>query len=231
MKKNLIKASFLLAFSMMTFFISAQENQISESLDPVTGFPEITYKPYCAVNWGASLAFVTRIQKQTERSNFVLKDKMAGAFVELQTGNMKPVNSLLRLSAFYPYSTKFNDVPQAFKQTLTYGVDIFYAPIMETDMWHYIRIKFGPGLHFLYQLTDDWNYIHLGGGALLGIELPLSKGWTVLMDGIATYDYANLGSNRKMMHIDYSWDYQIEIGARYSKKMKNNYSYIDSRKK
>ncbi len=242
MIKKAIFVFMMISFSTLIF---SQEIEVSKEVDeeisskkekqedihPVTGFPQIKSVPFVVFNEGVAFSNVTRIQLQKERSNFVLNDSLLGAYFELQTQNMKPIDSILRVAIFYPLETTFNSVPQQIKQPLTYAFDMFFIPYFESDMWNYVRIKFGPGFHFLYQLTDDWNYVHLGAGALLGVALPVTRGWTVMVDGLASYDYANLGSNRRMMSLDHSWTYQIQAGVRYSKKKSNKYSYIDSKKK
>ena len=212
-------------------FVSGHALHAQEQLDPNTGFPVINPKPFIIFNEGVSWASVTRIQKQDSRSNFVFRDDMIGAFFGIQTKNMQPCNSIVRIAAYYPYHHTFNEVPQDSMQTILYGCDIFAAPLFETDMWKYVRIHFAPGIHFLYQLSDNWNYIDLGLGAQLGLELPVAWHWTILVNGFATADYGNLGSNKNMMPFDYCWEYQLELGLRYSRKAPNEFSYINSKKR
>ncbi|HBD68976.1 MAG TPA: hypothetical protein DC014_06845, partial [Treponema sp.] len=81
-----------------------------------------------------------------------------------------------------------------------------------------------------YQLSDNWHYMSLGAGVMLGTELPLSRRWTILINAFGSFDYANLGTNAQMFPFDLSWQYQVSLGVRYSKKKPNIYSYITSRK-
>lgn len=208
----------------------AGENE-SAAINPKTGFPEIEAKPFVIFNEGAAFANVTRIEKQSGRSNFVWQNSMLGAFFEVQSKNMRPLNSLIRVAAFYPFACKFNKVPQVQKQTILYAFDLFAGPIVETDMWKYVRIKLSTGLHYMYQLSDEYHLHYLGVGFLAGLELPVSAGWTVLVDGIFDLDYPNFGTNRMMQPFDLSWQYHLNAGVRYSKKARNTYSYIRQRQK
>ena len=202
-----------------------------EDLNPKTGFPNITEKPFVVFDYGLSAAWVTRIQKQTGRSNFVFEHMLAGLYVTMETVNIKPCDSILRLAAYYPLAYTFNDVPQIAKQPILYAADLAFMPLFRADMWNYVKINFAPGLHVFYQLTDDWHYIQAGVIGMLGVELPIAKRWTILANGLASFDYANLGSNRDMFPIDWAWTYQVSLGVRYSKKKENKYSYIGSKKK
>lgn len=215
----------LLIFTFALFFpVCAQE------INPKTGFPEITEKPFVTFDYGLASSWVTRLQFQEGRSNFAFENMLVGAYFDMHLENMKPCNSMIRIAAYYPLINTFNKVPQVSTQIILYGFDAFFAPVFEADMWKYVRIEFAPGIHFLYQLSDNWHYMSLGGGALLGTELPLAKRWTILINAIATFDYANLGTNAQMFPFDLSWQYQVSLGVRYSKKKPNTYSYITSRK-
>ncbi len=191
-----------------------------------TGFPRIKAKPFIMFNEGFAAAQVTRIQTVSGRSNFVWQNDMIGAFFQIQTRNMKPVNSVIRTSVFYPIYNTFNDVKQYPKQTVLYAFDLFAGPIIETDMWKYVRLKFGLGLHYMYQLSDEYHLNYLGGGALAGLELPIEPRWSILLDGTFSFDYPNFGTNRLVQPYDYSWQYQLNLGVRCSVKGKNKYSYI-----
>ena len=67
---------------------------------------------------------------------------------------------------------------------------------------------------------------YLGGGALAGLELPIEPRWSILLDGTFSFDYPNFGTNSLVQPYDYSWQYQLNLGVRYSVKGKNRYSYI-----
>lgn len=205
---------------------SDDHNDTNVEINEKTGFPKIKAKPFVMFNEGIAMAQVTRIQTVSGRSNFVWQNDMIGAFFQIQTRNMKPLNSVIRTSVFYPFYNKFNGVKQFPKQTILYAFDLFAGPILETDMWKYVRLKFGLGLHYMYQLSDEYHLHYLGGGALAGLELPIEPRWTILLDGTFSFDYPNLGTNRLVQPYDYSWQYQLNLGVRYSVKGKNRYSYI-----
>ena len=234
MKNKYVLTILLLIFtgSFLTAQSYTQESQEQEEdINLKTGFPEIKEKPYIIFDEGIAFSQITRIEVQDSRSNFVREDYLIGAYWGFQTRNMKPVDSILLFSAYYPFYHTFNGMKQSAKQVLLYAFDIFYAPLFETDMWKYVRIKFAPGPHTMYQLTDEYHMVYFGIAFLLGAELPLSKYWTILTDGFLTVDYANLGSNRKIQPFDYSWQYRLNVGIRYSKRDENQFSYINSRKK
>lgn len=232
------KIFLIFAFAFLLFPVICQETNFFETstaeekddpnveINEKTGFPRIKAKPFVMFNEGFAAAQVTRIQTVSGRSNFVWQNDFIGAFFQIQTRNMKPLNSVIRTSVFYPFYNTFNDVKQFPKQTVLYAFDLFAGPILETDMWKYVRLKFGLGLHYMYQLSDEYHLHYLGGGALAGLELPVESRWSVLLDGTFSFDYPNFGTNSLVQPYDYSWQYQLNLGVRYSVKGKNKYSYI-----
>ena len=226
--KRIPLLAFLVILPLLPVF--SQNAESSEELDPVTGFPVIKEKPYLMFDWGAAVNYNTRIKFQEKRSNFVMKDMMVGAYFTMETVNIKPLDSITRIAAYYPLSGTFNGVPQVSAQVLLYSFDLIFAPLFRLDMWNYVGINIAPGLHFMYQLTDEFHYMQLGAAVLAGLEFPVFEKWTFLVNGVFALDYPNLGSNRDMFPISLAWDYQISIGARYSKKGANKYSYVKSRK-
>lgn len=245
MKMNFNKLKKTSAFLLFLFFglnfLNAEESDILKTeqqdstkketeINPRTGFPEITKKPFVMFNEGFSFAQVTRIEKMENRSNFVRENYLAGLYFGIQTENMMPVNSMIRISAFYPVYNTFNGMQQFSKQTILYAFDLFAGPMIQTDMWKYIRLNFAGGLHYMYQLTDEYHMHYLGLGALAGCELPVAKRWTILLNGLFTLDYPNFGTNRLVQPFSYAWQYHLELGLRYSKRGENKYSYIRSRK-
>lgn len=232
------KIFLIFAFAFLLFPVICQETNLFETstaeekddpnveINEKTGFQRIKAKPFVMFNEGFAAAQVTRIQTVSGRSNFVWQNDFIGAFFQIQTRNMKPLNSVIRTSVFYPFYNTFNDVKQFPKQTVLYAFDLFAGPILETDMWKYVRLKFGLGLHYMYQLSDEYHLHYLGGGALAGLELPVESRWSVLLDGTFSFDYPNFGTNSLVQPYDYSWQYQLNLGVRYSVKGKNKYSYI-----
>lgn len=221
---------FLIFFFICSIFIFASDTESTENesvlLDEITGFPVLEKKPFLVFNEGVTSAWVTRIQKQTGKSNYVLTDNLIGLYYGITTRNMMPVDSTVRLCAFYPLSQTFNKVPQVQKQVLRYAFDLSAGTVFQSNMWNYVRINFTPMLHAFYQLNDRFHYVDFGLRAELGTEFPLSKGWTILLDGNISLDYGNLGSNKNMEPYDIVYQYQLLLGVRYSKKDINKYSYI-----
>ena len=234
---------FIILLSGIFSFSFSQENQdLSENLktetstaegeeNPKTGFPVIKQTPFVIFNYGLSSSLVTRLEKMDDRSNFVYQNSLIGAFVTMQTVNIQPVNNYTRLAFYYPVANTFNGMKQKSKQIILGAVDAFWGPMFESDMWKYGFITAAAGPHFMYQMTDEYNFLYFGLGLLADVELPVAKYWTIIANGIFSFDYANLGSNRNIQPFDYSWNYQIDVGFRYSKKAANKYSYIDSKKK
>lgn len=220
-------------FVFFSFFLFAQEEVPSqeENLDPLTGFPVIEDKPFVVYNEGLATSWVTRVMKQSGRSNFVFSDFLAGAYFGITARNMEPMDLTVRLTAYYPLSSKFNGHPQVSSSPLHYALDLYVAPTLRLTMWNYVYINLSGGLHFFFQNSERWNYIDLGIGGLAGLELPLSRRWTILIDGIASYDYGNFGTNRNLEPYNHVWQYQLSLGVRYSRAGENQYSYIDSRRK
>lgn len=224
---------FLFALQGWSQAESAAENSTvsSENINPKTGFPMIKEKPFVAFDEGLSFATVTRLEKQSGRSNYVWNDHLIGAYFAMQTDNMRPCNSIIKISAYYPYKHYFNNMEQFAKQTVLYAFDLFAGPIIEADMWKYVGLKFGAGLHYMYQLSDEYHYHYVGLGILTGIELPVAHRWTILLNGSFNLDYPNLGTNGGIQPLDLSWQYHFDLGVRYSRKMTNKYSYVRQIKK
>ena len=146
--------------------------------------------------------------------------------LQTDVSTLQPVDSLLRIAVYYPFKHTFNGMDQKATQPILYAFDVYYGPFFQTDMWKYVYINFSFGPHFLYELSDEYHHIQLGGAVLLGLELPVLKRWTVINNGIFAVDYGNIGSNRAIAPYDFVWQYQLELGCRYSKRKQNRYTYI-----
>ncbi|MCR5045654.1 MAG: hypothetical protein K6A42_03660, partial [Treponema sp.] len=127
---------------------------------------------------------------------------------------------------YYPYAYTFNKVKQVTKQTLLYNFDLFTGVKFSMNFWDWVTVSAKPGAHLLYQLHDQWHYVHIGAGLGLEAEAPISSRWSFNIGGIWTWDNANIGSNRRMRPFDYSWEYQAQIGFRYSKNKLNIKSFV-----
>ncbi|MCM1320753.1 MAG: hypothetical protein NC041_04330 [Bacteroides sp.] len=212
---------------------AAQSAELSPPLNPKTGFPEITRKPFIMINEGITFSQVTRIEKQKEysRSNFVRQNYLIGAYCSAQTMHLMPLDLQLRAAVYYPFYHTFNGMRQYPKQTILYAFDVFSGPVLQMNMWNYLRVNLSAGLHYMYQLSDEYHLHYLGGAAAGGLELPVAWHWTALINGIFSLDYPNLGTNRRVQPYNYAWSYQLSVGVRYSKKGANKYSYIGSKKR
>ncbi len=193
-----------------------------------SGTSHVDIIPSIVFNEGLAFAQVTRIIGQSKygRSNFVYQDYLAGLAFSYRTFDIQPADHLLRLSLYYPVKQTFNGMDQKNKQMFLYGLDLFFAPVFESSMWQYVNITFSPGLHFMYQKTDFYRYLYTGFGAQAGIGLPVSKHWSILMNGYCSVDYANFGSNKTMAPVDFAYSAQLELCMRYSGGHVNKYSYI-----
>lgn len=207
---------------------STPQAEEPETTEESSTFPKIKDKPFVIFNQGFTYSQISRIiyQDKYSRSNFVWQNHLIGLSLEMQTVNIKPVDSILRLGLYYPIYYTFNGMEQPAKQPILYAVDLFWGPFFQTDMWKYIFINFALGPHFHYQLSDEYHHVELGGAILLGIELPLARRWTIIMNGLASLDYGNLGSNKIIQPYNLVYNYQIELGFRYSRKKPHKYSYL-----
>ena len=234
MLKKIILFILILLINTFTFAQASEINptdnntSVAEEINPKTGFPAIKDKPFIVFDYGLTASTVNRIilQEAYQRSNFNFQDTLVGAYISMQTKQMQPLNSIVRLAGYYPLSFTFNNIPQVSKAVLRGAADLFAGILFELDMWNYLRINLSPGLHTFYQYSDRFHYVHLGGGLLANVELPIAKNWTIKIDGIASYDYANLGSNKNIENYDICWQYQLDLGFRYSKKAVNKYNYL-----
>jgi hypothetical protein len=137
---------------------------------------------------------------------------------------------MLRIAALYPLVSTFNHFPQKPKTPLHFGGDMNCGLKFDIFNLEYFRLNAGPALHLFFLNADRWNYFEIGASAFAGMELPLSENWTLLCNGFASIDNGNLGSNGAMEPFDIAYQYQVDIGVRYSKKLKNK-TFLFSGKK
>jgi len=178
-------------------------------------------RPFIVFNEGAAASWLTRIVKQTDRSNFVFSDFLVGLYLRMDMENIKIVTPLLRLAVYYPLNSTFNDFPQLPKIPLHYSADLNTGVKFDIFDFKYFRLDLGVAIHLFFLNAERWNYLDLGAAAFLGMELPLTRRWTFLCGGFASLDNGNLGGNSLMEPFDIVYQYQIEIGVRYSKKLAN----------
>jgi len=209
-----------LAFIPITV-VHAQEDGINIIENGVNKEEKIPGWPYFIFSEGAASSWLTRIIFQTERSNFVFEDFLVGLYFRTDLENFKYFTPMTRLAVYYPLVSTFNDFPQLPKNPLHYGVDLTTGVRFDILEFKYFRLNFGPALHMFFLNTDRWNYFNLGAAVFLGMEVPLTKNWTFLAGAFASLDNGNLGANRQMEPFDVVYQYQIEAGVRYSKKITN----------
>jgi hypothetical protein len=178
-------------------------------------------KLFVTFSYGAVASWLTRIIDQTERSNFVFRDFLPGLYFGAELRNVKYITPIARLTAYYPLASTFNYMSQKPKTPLHFGIDFYTGFRFEFNIKEIVRLHAGPALHMFFLNAERWNYFNLGAAAVAGVEVPLTRRWTLLVDGIASLDSGNLGANRKMEPFDTAFQYQAGIGCRYSKKMQN----------
>ena len=175
---------------------------------------------------GVSFAQVTRIEKLDDRSNFVRENLMIGAYFTTRTVGLPLVDLQLDVSAYYPFYQAFNGMQQQPRNVVNYAFDGYLAAYYNYDWFKYVIITGSLGMHYMYQLTDEWYMHYLGLGLSVGLELPVSQGWTIVNRNYFSYDNANLGNNKLIQPFYASYQYHINLGVRYSRRVRNEYSYI-----
>jgi hypothetical protein len=212
MKKLFVLVSFALLTLIVAAGVSAQEDEFA--------FPEAN-QPFVVFSEGAACSWLTRIIKQSGRNNFVFDDFLPGLYFRTDLHNIKYITPMIRLAALYPLVSTFNQFPQKPKTPLHFGADLTCGLKVSILDLKYFRLNAGPALHLFFMSADRWNYFEMGAAAFAGMELPLSENWTLLCNGFASIDNGNLGSNRAMEPFDIAYQYQVDIGVRYSTKLKN----------
>lgn len=193
--------------------------------------PEKPYDPaapYVMHNWGFSWQHLTRIQQNKVRSNFVWEDDFIGAFYSCQTGNL-PINLYAKLGVLYPYHSMFNKMEQKSKQVILYAFDVNAGPIWTFDIFEAFKLDLAPMIHYRYQLSDKFHHNDLGLGAMATVELPVTRKFSVLLNGEFAYDFFNLGTNARMQKYDNIFSYNVDLGFRISKRGANKFHYIKNK--
>ena len=147
-------------------------------------------------------------QRQNDRSNFVWQNNFVGVCLTLQAENIKYINPMFRIAAYSPFYNTFNRMQQFPKQTILYAFDVFTEPAFKTNIKEYIRFTLTSGIHYMYQLSDEYHLNYPGGGISAGIELPVARHWSILNNGTITLDYANSGTNKDIQNFDISYQFQ-----------------------
>ena len=180
---------------------------------------------------GVSYSQVTRIEKMENRSNFVRENMMIGAYFSAQTIGLPLVDFELDIGAYYPFYQAFNGMKQNPKNMLNYSLDGFFGVQKTFKQLKYIYINTALGMHYMYQLTDEYHMHYLGIGAELGCEWPITQNWTLINRNFVSYDNANLGSNKNIQPFDAAYHYSIDLGVRYTKRVHNDFPYFKTKPK
>ena len=175
---------------------------------------------------GISYAQVTRVEALPDRSNFVRENMMIGAFFTTKTVGLPLLDFKLDVSAYYPFYQAFNGMQQHPKNVVNYAFDGYLAAYYNYDWFEYFIFSGSLGIHYMYQLTDEWHMHYVGLGLTVGFELPLSPGWTIVNNNFVSLDNPNLGKNKNIQKFDGCYSYHINLGVRYSRRVRNEYSYI-----
>lgn len=178
---------------------------------------------------GISYAQVTRIQVMNERSNYVRENMMIGAFVNFRTNDFAKLDFILQLSAYYPFYAAFNGMQQFPKNQIPYAFNTFFGLTYSIDTFKYILLDLSLGFHYMYHLTDEYHMNYVGLGFLGVMKFPIAKNWTIVNNYFFSYDDANLGSNKGIERFDACYQYHIDLGVQYSRKIQNSYSYISTK--
>jgi hypothetical protein len=228
MKKLFSLTGFILLAMLTAVGAFAQDDEAPSPLAaPSAGDDE---QFFLLFSEGAACSWLTRIIKQTGRSNFVFDDFLPGLYFRMDLHTTKNITPMARVAVLYPLASTFNQFPQLPKTPLHFGVDMNLGVNFNILEFEYFRLNAGPALHLFFLNSDRWNYFDLGAAAFVGMELPITQNWTLICNGFASIDDGNLGGNRNMEPIDITYQYQIDIGVRYSKKLKNRTSLFPGNK-
>ncbi|MDD7415943.1 MAG: hypothetical protein SPI86_04380 [Treponemataceae bacterium] len=214
--------AFVCAFSCVAMSFAQDSSQSQTKKNSASDEDKFTV----AFDEGLGYSKVTRIVFQNEKTNYVFEDYMMGAFLSVRTEYFEPLNPLMRLSVYTPFSTEFNNVEQSRKR-FNWGIDYFAGMEFKASVKGYVNVHIAPGLHFLYEYTDRFSYIDLGIGGYINAELPVSYHWSIVLDGIGSFDFGNLGSNKLFEYYNIVWQWQTGIGFKYSIMMPNKINYMN----
>ena len=222
MKKLFVLAVFILLATVLAAGAFAQDEDEAES--------PAGEQHFLLFSEGAAFSWLTRIIKQTGRSNFVFDDFLPGLYFRMDLHTTTNITPMVRIAALYPAISAFNQVPQLPKTPLHFGADMNLGLNFNILEFEYFRLNAGSAAHLFFLNSDRWNYFELGAAAFVGMELPVTPNWTLICNGFASIDNGNLGSNRNMEPFDVVYQYQVDIGVRYSKKLENRTSLFPGNK-
>ena len=229
--KKLFFLMILILFSSLAYAEKNEKEQtsVSDKTEKESNLPKF-FKSFAECSYvfdeGLSYAQLTRIEVMDDRSNFVRENMMAGAYFTVQTVDLSFFDLIFTVSAYYPFYQAFNGMKQKTKNLFNYAVDSYFGTVITYDRLNYVILNFSIGIHYMYQLTDEYHMNYIGIGGSIGIDFPISKSWTITQNNFFSYDNPNLGTNKKVQVFDASYQFHINLGVRFSKKTQNVYSYI-----
>ena len=228
MKRCLLILTVIFLFAGLTFCqeeveLASSEEFFSEDVATEEVFPN---KIHFTFDEGGSFVQLTRVEKLSDRSNFVRENMMIGPYFTVKALGLPIADLQLDISAYYPLYQAFNGMEQQPRNVLNYALDTYLALNGTIDKFKYVLLTGSIGMHYMYQLTDEWHMNYLGLGISAGIELPVSAGWTIVNRNYFSYDNANLGSNKIIQPFYAAYQYHINLGVRYSRRIRNEYSCI-----
>lgn len=200
--------------------VFAQENEESESQKKWPLWFDLVYTE------SASFNQITRIEVQEESSNFVRETFLAGANVNISTSGLWIFDLELQLGAYYPFKNAFNGMTQKSRNMFNYAIDGYFGAKYTFDKIKFVVIEASVGMHYMFQLTDEYYMDYVGLGTYDSFIFPITKNISVINSYFFSYDNPNLGSNAKVQPFDASYQYHIDLGIRVSRAVPNKYSYI-----
>jgi len=209
--------------------VNPDQNKSEEVEDPTKPSLSIP-KIQIVMDEGVSYCQITRIEKQKERNNFVRENMMVGAYYNIQTVDFSFFDFLFNLSAYYPVYYAFNGMKQKTRNMFNYGISTFFGTTFTDDFFKMVDITGSLGMHYMYQLTDEWHMHYIGLSGNLGLVWPLTNKWALVNNNFFSFDNANIGKNKNIQPFDGSYSYHIDFGVRYSPRVLNKYYYIDTSK-
>lgn len=180
---------------------------------------------------GISYAQLTRIEKMEDRSNFVRENMMLGTYVKFTTVDFSKIDYLIKLSAFYPFYNAFNGMQQQSRNMFNYAINNYFGMVYTDNQLGYVEINYSLGFHYMYQLTDEWKMHYVGLGGAVELAIPLTQHWSIIESNFFSFDNPNVGKNRSIQPFDAAYQFQFDLGVRYSKRCPNAVYIIKGKSK
>lgn len=223
MKKRFLLILFLISVSSLAF------GQTEESNFDLPPFVQSFLNTKYTFDEGVSYCQLTRIEKVPNASNYVRENMMFGAYFNAQTVDLSFIDLFSTFTVYYPFYQAFNGMAQKPRNMFNFAIDSITGITFTYERIKYVDINFSTGMHYMYQLTDEYYMHYIGLALILGLDFPITARWTIVNRDLFSYDNPNIGSNRKIQPFDGSYQYHFSFGVKYSQKVENKYSYIKQR--